>query len=90
MIVAFILKINHLPPQIPLFYSNPWGEDQLGDTWMLFFLPLILNIVFLVNRYFYNRYFSGDFFVKKIFEYVNLFLIVSFTLVFIKIILLVS
>ena len=24
---------NNLPPQIPLFYSLPWGEEQLAAPW---------------------------------------------------------
>jgi hypothetical protein len=27
MAMAFL---NHIPKQIPLYYSRPWGEDQLG------------------------------------------------------------
>ncbi len=90
MIIAFILKLNKLPPQIPLFYSQTWGEDQLTDTWLIFLLPVFLNLLFFLNNYLYKKYFSGNELVKKIFYYLNLFLISGFTLIFIKIIFLVS
>ncbi len=41
---------NNLPPQIPLFYSRPWGEEQLSPKWGLF-IPLAATVAltFLVN-----------------------------------------
>lgn len=39
--LAFLILIwRKLPPQIPLFYSLPWGEDQLGSPFFLLILPL--------------------------------------------------
>jgi hypothetical protein len=39
-----------LPPQIPLFFSQPWGESQLVDKRFLIFLPSVLTILFAVNH----------------------------------------
>jgi hypothetical protein len=39
---------KQLPPLIPLWYSKPWGNDQLANTSFLFLLPigtLLWNIV---------------------------------------------
>ncbi len=47
---------KHLPPQVPLFYSRPWGDEQLANTVYLI-LPagiaalLALVITFLVSRF---------------------------------------
>lgn len=90
MIATFALKLSSLPPQIPLFYSRIWGEDQLADTWMIVLLPLLLNGLFFFNNYFVRKFFKGNVFVNKIIYYLNLFLIISFTGIFIKIILLIS
>lgn len=87
---VFILKLNQLPPQLPLFYSKPWGEDQLGDTWMIVILPLLLNIFYILNNYFYKKYFPGNLFIRKILDYLNLFLIIVITGIFVRIILLIS
>ena len=90
MIVTFILKFNSLPPQLPLFYSRPWGEAQLVDTWMIFLIPLLLNLLYVANNYLYKRFFFDNELSKKIFNYLMIFLIIGFTLIFVKIIFLVS
>jgi len=38
-----------LPPQLPFFYSKPWGEEQLIQPFSLFVLPLLGLIVFFGN-----------------------------------------
>ena len=90
MIVTFLLRFNLLPPQFPLFYSQPWGENQLADSWMIFLLPIFLNLLFFINQYIFNKFYHDNIFIKNIFHYLNLFLIASFTLIFIKIIFIVS
>lgn len=30
---------NQLPPQVPLWYSKPWGEEQLAQPLWLLLLP---------------------------------------------------
>lgn len=86
MVGLFAIKINYLPPQIPLFYSNPPGENQLGDLWMIIFLPVLLNLFFYLNNYLSNRFFAGNQFVKTVVNYFNLFLIISITFIFARII----
>lgn len=39
-ILLILLRWRSLPPQIPLFYSRPWGEEQLVHPAWLFLLPL--------------------------------------------------
>ncbi len=39
----------HLPPQVPLFYSRPWGEEQLVAPIFLVILPLLSFFIFLLN-----------------------------------------
>lgn len=38
-IFSLLFFWRKLPPQIPLFYSHPWGEDQLGQPVFLWILP---------------------------------------------------
>ena len=90
MIVAFILRFLRLPPQIPLYYSQPWGESQLADSWMIFLLPVFLNLLFFINQYIFNKYYADNSLIKNVFYYLNLFLITGFTFIFIKIIFIVS
>lgn len=43
-------KFNDLPPQIPFYYSLPWGESQLASTSALFLLPTFSIVFLLVNN----------------------------------------
>lgn len=38
--VLILFFFSQLPPQIPLYYSRPWGEDQLTQPLYLFLLPM--------------------------------------------------
>jgi len=90
MISVFLLKFNHLPPQIPLFYSKTWGESQLAESWMIFILLILLDFSFFINRFINKKYFPDNLLVKKIFTYLNLFIVIAFTAIFLKIILMIS
>lgn len=45
-------KFNLLPPQVPLFYSLPWGESQLTNNSSLFMLPAISIVVLFIDSLF--------------------------------------
>jgi len=36
------------PPDIPLYYSRSWGENQLASKWALILLPVLMNMAFAV------------------------------------------
>lgn len=40
---------RRLPPQLPLFYSRPWGGEQLSKPQSLLFLPVLSLIILFVN-----------------------------------------
>ena len=86
MLGVLLLRFNLLPPQIPFFYSKPPGEDQLADTWIILLLPALMNFLYILNNFIYRKYFKQNDLLKKIFYYLNLFIIISFTLILIKII----
>lgn len=49
--IAFILiRWNLLPPQVPLWYSRPWGTDQLAHPLWLFIFPASSLLCYLINR----------------------------------------
>lgn len=56
---------QNLPPQVPLFYSKPWGEEQLGAPHLLA-LPLLLGILFLGINGFLSYIVPENSFLKKI------------------------
>lgn len=47
--ILIIWKWSSLPPQLPLFYSLPKGEEQLGRSWQILLLPLLSLVIFGVN-----------------------------------------
>ncbi len=40
---------KRLPPEVPLFYSRPWGEAQLAPVNTLFILPLVGAAIAILN-----------------------------------------
>lgn len=45
-------KFNLLPPQVPLYYSLPWGQSQLSQASSLFILPTLSTVLLLINHLF--------------------------------------
>jgi hypothetical protein len=48
-VILIIWFYNQLPPEIPIFFSRPWGASWLSSTSSIFILPLFSLIVFLIN-----------------------------------------
>jgi hypothetical protein len=48
-IIVGFWRYRFLPPQIPLFYSLPRSIDQLGFSWMIFFLPILSLIIAVLH-----------------------------------------
>ncbi|TSC85277.1 MAG: hypothetical protein G01um101416_983 [Microgenomates group bacterium Gr01-1014_16] len=42
LVLVFLAK---LPPQVPLWYSRPWGEDQLAQPVFLWIIPIGILIL---------------------------------------------
>lgn len=88
--LLLFLRFNSIPPQIPLFLSRAWGDNQLADSWMIIVLPFLMNLLFIVNRLISQKFFQDNDFAKRVFNYLNMFICFGFTFVFIKIIFLVT
>lgn len=90
MLGSFLWRYPHLPPQIPLLYSMPWGEDQLADYWFIFILPFLMHVFIFLNVYIYNRFFLPDQVIRRVIDMINWFLIIAFTAIFLRVIFLIS
>lgn len=53
-----------LPPQVPLFYSKPWGEEQLMPPVFLL-LPLALSGFFLLANTFFISLLPENIFLRR-------------------------
>ena len=45
-ILIFAFLWPSLPPEVPLFYSKPWGDGQLASSYLLG-LPIVLATIIL-------------------------------------------
>lgn len=88
--IALFLTYPHLPPQIPLFYSQPWGENQLAEQWMIGILPLLMNGFILLNFFLQKKIFGNNTLVKKMFYYFTVFIILTTVTIFLKVLLTVT
>jgi len=50
-VVLIIWFYNQLPPEIPLFFSRPWGGSWLTSSSSIFILPLFSLITLLTNYF---------------------------------------
>lgn len=48
-IAILALQWPKLPPQVPLYYSLPWGESQLAAPWEVAILPTLAASIFITN-----------------------------------------
>ncbi len=90
MLLIFFLRIKTLPPQIPLFYSHFPAENQLTDLWLIFIIPIIMNVFFFLNIYLTKKLFLDNYLINKISQYLNYFILLGFAFAFIKIIFIIS
>lgn len=51
ILLGFLLLYKSLPPKIPLYYSLPWGENQLVAKSQFLIIPLILILLTLTNLF---------------------------------------
>lgn len=46
-----LASFGNLPKLIPFFYTNPWGQNQLGPKFLILFLPFISILIAAFNAY---------------------------------------
>lgn len=51
---------SRLPPQVPLFYSRVWGEEQLAQKYQIIILPAFAILAFLFNFFVSARLFPKE------------------------------
>jgi hypothetical protein len=60
-VVLIIWFYNQLPPEIPLYFSRPWGESWLAPSSSIFILPLFSLVTFLLNYFLALFYYQKNF-----------------------------
>lgn len=64
-LLFLLIYWQKLPPQVPLFYSKPWGEEQLVSPIYLS-LPSGISVTFLVVNTFFASLLPENIFLKRI------------------------
>lgn len=89
-IIFAVFKFKDLPPEVPLFYSLPWGKKQLADKVFIFILPLSSILVLLLNLFLAKKI-KEDFIIIKEILIIGAFLFsLILTITLLKIIFLVT
>ncbi len=70
----FFLKASSLPFQVPLFYSLPWGEEQLASSAYLLILPISSFVFFIFNTFWAAIFSKSNIFLAKILTFSSVFI----------------
>lgn len=77
-VLTIILEISYiliswskLPPQIPIFYSRPWGRDILSAPIFIWLLPGFFAICFVLNYFISNFFGKEDLFLARTIKIFN-------------------
>lgn len=89
-LASLILSFENLPPEIPLFYSLPQGEEQLGKPLFLLILPLGCLLLGILNFFLAVFSFGRQPLSAKILIWVTALLIFSATITLVKIVFLIT
>lgn len=89
-LIILILLWQNLPPQVPLFYSRPWGAEQLADKRTLILLPFLLLFLGLFNIFLAGSQFLKEKLLSRIFLSVNILLTLLLTITVFKILFLIA
>lgn len=81
LVVFILVSFSFLPKRLPLFYSLPWGEEQLSTPQQLLIIPSLIICITLINIVLSWQLHKSQYFFK---------LILSFTAVISSVLLLVS
>lgn len=82
----FLLKLNVLPPEIPLFYSKPQGQEVIAPLYAIFLIPFAAFIALSINLVVKRVFFRENEFIDIVIGWINNIIIVLSTGFFLKII----
>lgn len=89
-LLTILWRWNRLPPQVPLWYSLPWGGSQLAQPLFLFILPIGALLIYFLNMVI-AMYLTADYLIFTQILYLSSFLVSSLSFItLIKILFLVT
>lgn len=85
--LTIVILLNFLPPKLPLFYSLPWGEDQLATHQQFFIIPASIALIAPLNLVISWQLHPSQSFLKKVLLVSSTIVSFILTLTLIKIVL---
>ena len=61
-----LVSWGKLPPEVPLFYSRPWGEQILAAPVFLFMMPAVALFALVVNFILASIIAREDIFIRRV------------------------
>lgn len=86
----FVFFADRLPPEVPLFYSQPWGQEQLALSWQLVILPFSALLFFIFNMLLASKLYSQHLLLAQILVWSSTVFFLLTTITLIKIIVLIT
>lgn len=80
-----LIFFRHLPPKLPLFYSLPWGDEQLANHQQFLIIPASIALIALLNLIISWQLHPSQVFFKKILLTSSLLNSFILTITFVKI-----
>lgn len=65
IVSVFLFFYNRMPDRLPLFYSLPWGENQLATKQQFLLLPIMLALICLINSLIASQLHSAQYLLKR-------------------------
>jgi hypothetical protein len=68
ILLSLIIFLNwsRLPPRLPLFFSRPWGENQLSPSLGLWLLPALSFSILTLNLLLITSVFKQQILIRRI------------------------
>jgi hypothetical protein len=86
----YILKMQSLPPQLPLFYSLPRGSEQLGSPLTFLLLPALSIFITICNTIVSIFLYKHEPLLARVLSFVGVFSVFLLLITFIRIVILVT
>lgn len=68
----FLYNRRLLPPELPIFYSKPWGQERLAASDAIWIPVLIGLVILVVNGILSLKMFAKEKFLQKTIAWANL------------------
>lgn len=73
--ILIVIFYNKFPPLIPFLNSRPWGAERLASSTLIFTIPAVFIIVYVINNFLASYFYKKNTLVARILSFNCLLLI---------------